>query len=63
MGKSNRKQRDEKGEVDIMAVSIKPAPVFKGQAAKDLLCKVENPTSKKELLAKCEELGKIFKEK
>lgn len=54
-------KRGKKGENKV-AVSIKPSPVFKGKAAEKLIRQIENPTSKKELLAKCIEMSKIFKE-
>jgi len=62
-----KKQTDqEKGqevEVNIMAVSIKPAPVFSGDAAKKLLQLMENPKDNTAIFKKCVELAKQLKEK
>jgi len=58
---NEKKQTDqEKGqevEVNMMAVSIKPAPVFSGEAAKKLLQLMENPKDNTAIFKKCVELA------
>ena len=57
---NNLKYDSTKEELEIMAVSVKPTPVFTGEAAKKLIEKIEKPTDKTELFKKCEQLSKIF---
>lgn len=45
-----------------MSVSMAPTSVFKGQAAKDLLYKIEHPPDTTALFAKCKVLSSVFKE-
>ncbi|NLZ51655.1 MAG: hypothetical protein GX892_00610 [Thermoanaerobacteraceae bacterium] len=43
-----------------MPVSIKPAPIIKGEAAKKILKEMENPAGKTELFKKCKEASRLF---
>lgn len=51
----------ERGE--IMAVSVKTMPTIKGEAAKKLIHKLENPVNHAPVLDKCKKLKQDFKEK
>lgn len=46
--------------VDVMAVSVKSTPIFKGEDAKKLIEVINNPTDKSELFKKCSNYAKIF---
>ena len=48
-------------EVDVLAVSMRPSPILKGNDAKRLLAKMENPPNNKAVFEKSRELAKIFK--
>jgi len=56
MGKEEKKK-----EVDILAVSIKPSPILKGEPAKRLVLLMDKPTDKTKLFEKCKKLSTIFK--
>lgn len=59
------KQKETEGEVEVemMAVSMKPAPVFTGSAAKKLIERLENPKDNTAIFQKCIELAKAIREK
>lgn len=61
--KQSNRQEGEEIEVELMAVSIKPAPVFTGKAARKLLDLMENPKDNSAIFKKCIELAKQLKEK
>lgn len=46
--------------VELLAVSMKSTPVFKGDAAKRLIDNLENPKDNSELFEKCRESAKMF---
>ncbi len=48
---------------EIMAVSVKTMPTIKGEAAKRLIEKLENPVNQAPVLDKCKKLKETFKEK
>lgn len=48
---------------EIMAVSVKTMPTIKGEAAKKLIQKLENPVNQTLVLDKCKKLKEDFKEK
>jgi len=48
---------------EIMAVSVKTMPTIKGEAAKRLIAKLENPANQAPVLDKCKKLKEGFKEK
>ena len=50
-------------EGGIMAVSIKPTPVFKGDAAKKIGREMSNPRDNSKVFEKCERLSKRFEAK
>ena len=47
-------------EVDVLAVSMKPSPIFKGESAKKIIDAMSKPSNNAELFKKCKELSKIF---
>lgn len=48
------------GGFDVMAVSVRPSPIIKGEAAKKLLDAMNKPTNNTELFKKCEQASKLF---
>lgn len=48
------------GGYEIMAVSIKPTPVIKGEAAKKIIANYEKPVNKSKILKEIENEPKIF---
>lgn len=59
VGKNDDKER----RVRVMAVSVKPTPIFKGEDAKKFLENMDNPKYDKDFFDNCKELSKIFKVK
>lgn len=49
-----------RGGFIAMAVSLKPAPVIKGEAAKKITASYEKPVNNSEVLKKCQSAKKIF---
>jgi|LSQX01.3.fsa_nt_gb hypothetical protein len=48
---------------EIMAVSVKTMPTIRGEAAKRIIDKLENPANQAPVLDKCKKLKEAFKEK
>ncbi len=61
MDKKISHDKDCAKEVDVLAVSMRPSPILKGNNAKRLLAKMENPSNNKAVFEKSRELAKIFK--
>ena len=57
----NRKTiKENNEEVEVMAVSIKPSPILKGEVAKKLLADLEKIPKNKELFKMSKEMSNIF---
>ena len=48
---------------EVMAVSLKTMPTIRGDAAKRIIEKLENPANQAPVLDKCKKLKEAFKEK
>lgn len=52
-----------KGKVKRMAVSLKEAPIFNGEAAKKIIRQLDNPPDKSQIFRKLESMPQIIKRK
>ena len=48
-------------EIEVLAISNRPTPVFTGEAAKKIIHQMEHPTDKTELFKRCKKHSKLFK--
>lgn len=56
----NNEIKMPRGGFVVMAVSVKPAPVIKGEAAKKITASYERPVNNSQLIKKFENANKYF---